>query len=224
MIELELFWIFFRLSLVSFGGVFGLLPELQRILVDQHHWLTADQFMQSYVVGQLVPGPNMAMCALIGYRVAGPLGALVSAIGIYSGPILVMGVSCALYYRHREKSWVQRAERALRPLVLALILASTIALLRTQLNGYWLIGIASALPLAVLNWRKRIGPLTMIFLTGLLWLGAMKLNAFVKPHSLSLAFSSQKHRPILNSVDHGRINQYIHEPIPFTIGSIKLQR
>jgi chromate transporter len=178
MIYLDLFWIFFRLSLVSFGGVFGLLPELQRILVDDRHWLTADQFMQSFVVGQLVPGPNMAMCALIGYRVAGPAGALVSAIGIYAGPILIMGISCALYYRHREKAWVQRAERALRPLVLALILSSTVTLLRNELSGVWLLGISIALPLAALNWKKLIGPLTMMFLTGLIWLGARELKFY----------------------------------------------
>jgi chromate transporter len=177
-IYLELFWIFFRLSLVSFGGVFGLLPEFQKILVDQHHWLTSDQFMQSFVVGQLVPGPNMAMCALIGYRVAGPLGALSSTVGIYSGPILVMGSSCALYYRHREKLWVQRIERALRPLVLALILSSTLQLIHLQFTGPWILqaaGLAIALPLTLLNWKKKIGPLATIFLTGSLWLLASRL-------------------------------------------------
>lgn len=182
MIYLDLFWIFFRLSLVSFGGVFGLLPELQRILVDQRHWLTADQFMQSFVVGQLVPGPNMAMCALIGYRVAGFWGALISAIGIYAGPILVMAVSCTLYYRHREKSWVQRTERALRPLVLSLILSSTITLLRTELSGAWVAGIGIATPFAAMNWQKRIGPLTMMFLTGLVWLAVMH----IQKHGLSI--------------------------------------
>lgn len=175
MIYLDLFWIFFRLSLVSFGGVFGLLPELQRILVTQRHWLTSDQFMQSFVVGQLVPGPNMAMCALIGYRVAGFWGALLATLGIYAGPILIMAVSCTLYYKHRGKAWVQRTERALRPLVLALILSSTIVLLQDELRGAWILGIATALPFAVLNWKKRIGPLTTIFLTGLAWFGASRI-------------------------------------------------
>jgi chromate transporter len=137
--------------------------------------MTADQFMQSFVVGTLVPGPNMSMCALIGYRVAGVPGALISAFGIYAGPILIMAISCALYYRHREKSWVQRAERALRPLVLSLILSSVYLLLRDQLATHWFLGIAVALPFTVLNWKKRIGPLTMMFLTGVVWLGAHRL-------------------------------------------------
>jgi chromate transporter len=175
MIYLDLFWIFFRLSLVSFGGVFGLLPELQRILVQDRHWLTTDQFMQTFVVGQIVPGPNMAMCALIGYRVGGPLGAVVSFLGIYAGPILIMAASCAIYYRYRENTQVQRAERALRPLVLGLILSATATLMKDELSGYWILGTAIALPLTILNWKKRLGPLTMIFLTGAFWLGALQL-------------------------------------------------
>jgi chromate transporter len=174
MIYLDLFWIFFRLSLVSFGGVFGLLPELERILVHDRHWLTNDQFMQSFVVGQIVPGPNMAMCALIGYRVGGPFGALASFFGIYAGPILIMAASCTLYYRYRENTQVQRAERALRPLVLALILSATATLMKSELSGYWILGTAIALPLTILNWKKRLGPLTMIFLTGAFWLGALQ--------------------------------------------------
>ncbi|NUM89597.1 MAG: chromate transporter, partial [Bdellovibrionales bacterium] len=62
---LDIFLVFFRLSLLSFGGVFGVLPELERMVVVEQGWLTSEKFLQAYVVGQFVPGPNMAMCPLV---------------------------------------------------------------------------------------------------------------------------------------------------------------
>ena len=93
---MALFWIFFRLGLVSFGSVFAVLPELQRALVDQG-FVTPEGFLQAFVLGQVVPGPNMAMCAVIGWHVAGLAGALVAFVGIYSGPVAIMGAAYAMF-------------------------------------------------------------------------------------------------------------------------------
>jgi chromate transporter len=88
MILAQLFWLCFRTSLVSFGGVYGALPELQRLFVVKYAWLTSEQLIQSYVIGQLVPGPNMVVCTLIGLRVAGVPGALAASLGTYLAPSL----------------------------------------------------------------------------------------------------------------------------------------
>jgi chromate transporter len=72
--ELRLFWMFFKVSLVAFGGVFGVLPELQRGIAE-NGWMTPAQFVQAYAVSQFVPGPNMAMTAVVGYAVDGVPGA-----------------------------------------------------------------------------------------------------------------------------------------------------
>src|SRR5262249_61579966 len=81
---LGLFWIFFRVGLVSFGGVFSVLPELQRALVDGG-FVTPEGFVQGFVLGQLVPGPDMAMCTAIGWDVAGTAGAVAGLVGIVRG-------------------------------------------------------------------------------------------------------------------------------------------
>src|SRR5262249_44881227 len=117
---LALFWIFFRIGLVLFGGVFSVLPELQRALVDDG-LITQEGFLKAFVLGQVVPGPNMAMCTVIGWHVAGLAGAGVAFVGIYSGPGAMMGAAYALYHRWRNVTWVRRMELAMRPVVLALL-------------------------------------------------------------------------------------------------------
>jgi len=171
MIYWQLFWLFFRISLIAFGGVFGVLPELQQVVVDQYHWLSADQFVQSYVVGQFVPGPNMSMAALVGYRIAGVGGALSSIFGIYSGPIVLLSIATTLYSRYRAFSWVKRTELAVRPLVFGLIFASTALFLKQQIDHQWLSGLLLGVPLIWLHWTGNLGAMACIFLAGFVWWG-----------------------------------------------------
>jgi chromate transporter len=165
----QLFSLFARVSLLAFGGALGILPEIQAIVVDQYHWMTAEALVQTYVVGQFVPGPNMVMATLVGYKVAGFTGAIVSTLGMYLGPVTIVFICTALYYRNRQKDYVRRIELALRPLVLGLILAATLLFLTQQLQAEWPIGLAIGLPIVWLHWHKRISAITGVFAIGVIW-------------------------------------------------------
>jgi chromate transporter len=165
---LGLFWIFFRVGLVSFGGVFSVLPELQRALVDGG-LVTNQGFIQAFVLGQVVPGPNMAMCTAIGWHVAGPAGAAVAFIGIYSGPVAIMGAAYAVYHRWRNVTWVRRLELAMRPVVLGLLGASAISLMLTAANGQRLLAVAVAILVGFLAARTRLGALSLLFVGAAAW-------------------------------------------------------
>ncbi len=163
-----LFWIFFRLGLVSFGGVFSVLPELQRALVDGG-LVTPEGFVQAFVLGQVVPGPNMAMCTVIGWHAAGPAGALVAFVGIYSGPVAIMGAAYAVYHRWRNLTWVRRLELAMRPAVLGLLAASAVSLLWTAAGKHYWTSLGVALLVGVLAVRTRLGALALLAAGGVAW-------------------------------------------------------
>lgn len=168
MTELQLFWTFFRVSLVAFGGVFGALPELQRGIVERG-WMTSEQFVQSYAVGQFVPGPNMAMCALIGYQVDGIPGAIAGFLGIYATPLMFMGIAALVFARYGQVAWVRRVELAVRPIVFGLIASSALGLMwqqgRENLPLALLLGGAGI----ALYLTGKLGALRTIFLVGLAW-------------------------------------------------------
>ena len=165
---LGLFWIFFRVGLVSFGGVFSVLPELQRALVDGG-LITPEGFVQAFVLGQVVPGPNMAMCTVIGWHVAGPAGALVAFLGIYSGPVAMMGAAYAVYHRWRAITWVRRLELAMRPVVLGLLAASAASLMWTAAGKQHVLAIGVAVLVGVLAARTRLGALSLLFVGAVAW-------------------------------------------------------
>jgi chromate transporter len=79
---LNLFGHFLLLSLMSLGGAISTSSEMHRFLVEQHHWLTQEQFNDSIALAQAAPGPNVLFVALMGWHVgmnAGSTGAACSA-------------------------------------------------------------------------------------------------------------------------------------------------
>jgi chromate transporter len=165
---LALFWIFFRIGLVSFGGVFSVLPELQRALVDDG-LITQEGFLKAFVLGQVVPGPNMAMCTVIGWHVAGLAGAVAAFVGIYSGPVAIMGAAYAGYHRWRNVTWVRRLELAMRPVVLGLLAASAASLMWTAAGTHHVLALLVAAVVGVLAATTRMSALSVLFVGALAW-------------------------------------------------------
>jgi chromate transport protein ChrA len=125
-IYFELFWVFARISLISFGGIFGMIPEIERVLVFEKNWVSSEEFLQLYALGQFLPGPNMSFCGLVGFKVAGFLGFGAAFAGIYFVPILLVGLVWNFYTKVRDLSAVKRVEKSLRPVVLGLMVASSL--------------------------------------------------------------------------------------------------
>ncbi|MFX8957521.1 chromate transporter, partial [Acinetobacter baumannii] len=72
--------IFAELSLLALGGGNTILPEMQRQVVDIHHWMTAQEFGALFALAQAAPGPNMMVVPLVGWHVAGFSGVLVTSL------------------------------------------------------------------------------------------------------------------------------------------------
>jgi len=165
---LALFWIFFRIGLVSFGGVFSVLPELQRALVDGG-LVTPEGFIQAFVLGQVVPGPKWRCAPSSAWHAAGPAGAVVAFLGIYSGPVAMMGVAYAVYHRWRDVTWVRRLELAMRPVVLGLLGASAASLMWTAAGTHHVLALVVAVAVGVLAAKTRLGALSLLFVGAATW-------------------------------------------------------
>ena len=67
-------WTFLWLSMICVGGGLGVVPEMQRQVVDRFHWVTAREFLDGYALSQLTPGPNMLVVVFVGYGAHGLIG------------------------------------------------------------------------------------------------------------------------------------------------------
>ncbi|HEX7811621.1 MAG TPA: chromate transporter [Burkholderiales bacterium] len=84
----DLFVTFTLLALQGFGGVLAI---AQRVLCEQKHWLTREQFVEILAVGQVLPGPNICNVALmIGDRFFGWRGAFAALAGMMAVPAVIV--------------------------------------------------------------------------------------------------------------------------------------
>jgi len=138
----SLAWVFALLSLVAVGGGTAVLPEMERLVVHQFHWMGDQQFRDIYSLGQVAPGPNMLMVMVIGYRLAGAAGAAVVGVAFFLPDCILTFFAYRLWYRLSQLRWRTALQRELAPVAVGLMLSGTYALARLSIPTLW-------------DWRSR---------------------------------------------------------------------
>jgi chromate transporter len=129
---LSLFGHFLLMSLMSVGGAISTSSEMHRFLVEQHHWLTQDQFNQSIALAQAAPGPNVLFVALMGWHVgmnagstaAALFGVLVTMVGIMTPSTIITYTAARWGHRNRDLRAVRAFKQGMAPIVIALLLST----------------------------------------------------------------------------------------------------
>ena len=103
---LALFTAFARMSLAGFGGV---LVFARRAIVDRYHWMTADEFNETFALCHFLPGPNIVNLSMVfGARLRGIAGGVAAFAGLLLPPTLIMTVLAALYAHFGELEILRR--------------------------------------------------------------------------------------------------------------------
>ena len=101
-----LFVAFAKMSLAGFGGV---LVWARRGIVDQHRWMTADEFNETFALCHFLPGPNVVNLSVVfGSRFRGIPGGLAAFAGLLGPPVVIVTVLAALYARYGEIDALRR--------------------------------------------------------------------------------------------------------------------
>lgn len=152
--------VFAYLSLLTIGGGMAAYPEMKSLVVDVHHWLTPQQVIHIYSVGQMAPGPNMMMVAAMGERISGFAGAAVAALAFFVPTgILTFGVG-RLWNRLANWPWRASIQKGLGPVAIGLAVAGLITFGRGSITGW----VTTAIGLAVfaLTMRTKVSPALLI--------------------------------------------------------------
>ncbi|MEP9377006.1 chromate transporter [Aquabacter sp. CN5-332] len=127
--------VFAPLSLVTVGGGQSVVADIQRQVVDVHHWMTQAQFVDAFAISRMAPGPGSLLATLIGWQVAGFWGAVLATIAMF-GPtaFLIYGVA-HVWSRYEGARWLKAMEAGLRPVAAGMILAAVYVLLQALEGG-----------------------------------------------------------------------------------------
>ena len=107
---------FAKAGAFTFGSGLAIVPFLHQGLVDEHHWLTEQQFIDAVAMGLISPGPVVIMATFAGYLVYGLIGATIATLGVFTPTylfVVVPGRYIRKYEEHpRLKGFVKGATAA----------------------------------------------------------------------------------------------------------------
>jgi chromate transporter len=159
-------WTFGLMSLFAVGGANSAIPEMHRVAVDVHHWLTDKQFADVFAISQLSPGPNVLIVTLIGYSVAGVAGGLIATLAMCV-PTAVLALTVSRFLaRSSHARWPAIVQAALVPLSIGLMGASGLILALTS-DRTWAAALVTA-GAAVLASATRLNPFWILLAGGCL--------------------------------------------------------
>jgi chromate transporter len=136
---IELFVAFAKMSLAGFGGV---LYWARRGIVEQHRWMTAEEFNETYALCHFLPGPNIVNLSFVfGSRFRGLAGGIAAFAGLVGPPMVVAMILAALYVRYGEIDALRRILAGVSCAAVGLLLATVLRMMMPLLKKRDLVGL-----------------------------------------------------------------------------------
>lgn len=124
MIYFELFYVFFLIGLFTLGGGYAMIPMIEDQVVSRG-WINGEALSDFIAISESTPGPfAINIATFIGSQVKGPLGSICSTIGVILPSFIIIFLIAALLTRIMRNRFIKGALKGVRPVVLALILAT----------------------------------------------------------------------------------------------------
>jgi chromate transporter len=162
---------FALMSLFAIGGANSAVPEMQRVAVEVERWMTDRQFTDIFAIAQVTPGPNVIIVTLIGYHVAGLLGALVATLAMCGPTCLFAFYVGHAWERFKDAPWRAAVQAGLLPISIGLIAAS--AFVVTWVAAHNFVAVAVTLVTAIVTYTTRLNPLWIFAAAALLGLAGL---------------------------------------------------
>jgi len=123
-----------KIDLFAFGGGFASVPLMLHEVVEARQWLDSRTFMDGIALGQVTPGPIVITATFVGYLVAGPGGAVVGTLGIFT-PSFLMVLATVPYFDRLRRSVLFR--RVLRGVLTSFVGLLTAVALNFAVTVSW---------------------------------------------------------------------------------------
>ncbi len=132
----QLFVSFAKIGVMTFGGGLAMLPMLERELVENKKWVTSQEILDYYAVGQCTPGIIAVNTAtFVGYKKSRVLGAIIATLGMVFPSLVIISVIAAVLSNFADIPAVQHAFAGIRIAVCALIASAVIKLAKSNVKN-----------------------------------------------------------------------------------------
>jgi chromate transporter len=130
-ILLDLFLVFFKIGLFTFGGGYAMLALIEDICVEKKKWITHEEMMDITVIAESTPGPiAINLATYVGYKLRKIPGALIATIGMIIPSFFIVFLISQFLDRFLEIKWVSSAFQGIKIAVAILIIDAAFKMIR----------------------------------------------------------------------------------------------
>lgn len=148
----KIFVSFFKIGLFTFGGGYAMMPLFRQELIDKHKYITENELIDYYSIGQCTPGIiAVNVATFTGYKIRKVMGAVTATFAIVLPSLLIIMALAGILQVLSDNQTVAHAFAGIRIGVIALILNEVIHLFKKAVASRWQFGVF-AVVLAVLLW------------------------------------------------------------------------
>lgn len=183
MIFWQLFYVFLRIGLFSFGGGLAMIALIQNEVVEKYGWLTAQEFTDVVATSQITPGPvGINTATYTGYTAVvnagyaewlGIVGALLASLSVILLPLLVMMIVWHFLVKHKDNPIIASIMSVIRLAVVGLIAAAALLMMTPETFGTYsnspiqlFISIGIFLATFIASFKFKVSPILLILLSG----------------------------------------------------------
>lgn len=132
-------WILFKtcfmISACTFGGGMVIISLLQKKIVEELKWINEEEIMDIVAIGQSCPGVMAVnVSIIIGYRIAGLTGALLTVVGTVTPPMIILSVISMFYVQFRNNTFVSLVLKGMQAGVVGVMINVSIAMTKNIIN------------------------------------------------------------------------------------------
>ena len=162
---LELFWVFFKIGLFTFGGGLAMISFISREVVENKKWITEKQMGDIVIIAESTPGAIAVNAATyVGYKTAGVLGSLFATLGVVLPSFIIISVIYVFFDLFKANEWFAAAFKGIRAAVIVLFVSAFFKLFRPmEKNPVTLVAAAVVFLVALFT---DISPIYMIITGG----------------------------------------------------------
>ena len=133
---LQIYAEFFKIGLFTFGGGLAMMPMMQRSLIGRRKWMTDEDLIDYYAIGQSTPGIiAVNVSTFVGYKQAGIIGGIVGTAGMVTPSLLIIMLLAGLIDRVDDNPLVQKALKGINVAVAALLTDVALNFAKKSLSG-----------------------------------------------------------------------------------------
>ena len=134
----ELFCVFVKIGFITFGGGATMLPILQRELLERRGWVTEEELVDYYAIGQCTPGIiAVNISTFVGKKRAGDLGGIAATAGLTMPSLIVITLLAGVITNVEDLAWVQNAFAGIRVCVCVQIFNAVLKLAKKAVVDSW---------------------------------------------------------------------------------------